>query len=134
MTVDGRVLMVGSRGRCRGGTGGRSSLLDGGVRLIFEGLVTSRPGIRRGSLSRCGRGRRVPVAHSGLASLAQRCWAFLGARARPGNVRARSWGVLGSGIEVGGLPEESGELARDGDRDHASGLATLLVQVLPALV
>jgi len=51
LMVGCRMPMVGSRGRCRGRTGGRSSLLDGGVRLICEGLATSRPGIRRGSLS-----------------------------------------------------------------------------------
>src|SRR5947209_16349522 len=119
------MWMVRSRGRCRGGTGGRSSLLDGGVRLIFEGLATSRPGIRRGSLSRSGRGRLVPVAHSRTASLARRCWAFLGARARPGNVPGAIVGVLRSGIEGGCLPEECCELARDGDRDDAGGFAPL---------
>ena len=31
-------------------------------------------------------------------------------------------------------PRECGELARDGDRDDAGGLAALVVQVLPALV
>jgi hypothetical protein len=42
--------------------------------------------------------------------------------------------VLRSGIEGGGLPQERGELAGDGDRDHAGWLAPLVVQVLPALV
>ena len=71
-------------GSSRGGTSGRSSLIDCAVRLIFEGS-TSRPGIRRGSLSRNGRGRCEPAAHSRSASLARRVWASLNARARPGN-------------------------------------------------
>ena len=122
-----------SRGRCRGGTGGRSSLVDCGVRLIFEGWVTSRPGIRRGSLSRRGRHRRVPVTRSFVASLVRRFWAFLGARARPGSVPGA---IVATGglVKRGGLPEESGEFSGNGDRDHAGGLFPLAVKVLPALV
>ena len=117
-------------GRWRGGTSGRSSLVDCGVRLIFEGLATSRPGVRRGSLSRSGRGQRVLAAHSADAGLARRCWAFLGARARPGNVPgARVWGFSVKGC---GLPEERGELASARDRDDAGWLAAVAVQVLPA--
>jgi hypothetical protein len=37
-------------------------------------------------------------------------------------------------VKRGGLPAECGELARDGDRDDAGGLAPLVVQVLPARV
>src|SRR5215211_537247 len=119
------------RGRCRGGTGGRSSLVDCGVRLIFEGF-TSRPGIRRGSPSSSGLGRRGPDTHSHFASLARRSWAFLGARARPGNVPGAVVGV--GSVKRGGLPEECGEFACAGDRDDAGGLAALRAQVLPALV
>jgi len=49
-------------GRWRGGTSGRSSLVDCGVRLIFEGL-TSRPGVRRGSLSTWRARPAGPAAH-----------------------------------------------------------------------
>src|SRR5579863_2787764 len=117
-------MVVGARGlarlgRCRGGTSGRSSLVEGGVRLIFEGL-TSRPGIRRGSPSRNGRGRRVPAAHSRPASLARRVWAFLGARARPDSVPGA---IVVVSVKGGGLPEERGEFACDRDRDDAGGLA-----------
>ena len=58
--------------------------------------------------------------------------AFLGARARPGNVPGAV--VMIGSVKRGCLPEETGELARDGDRDDAGGLAPLVVQVLPALV
>jgi hypothetical protein len=75
-------------GRWRDGTSGRSSLIDGGVRLIFEGL-TSRPGVRRGSPSSGGRGRPGPVAHSRLASLARRSWASLVLVRVPAASRAR---------------------------------------------
>src|SRR6478672_9631683 len=118
-------------GRCRGGTGGRSSLVDCGVRLIFEGF-TSRPGFRRGSPSLVGRGRPGPVARVLVASLARRLWAFLGARARPGSVPGAMIGV--GLVKRGGLPEERGELARDRDRDDAGGLASLAAEVLPALI
>ncbi len=95
MTVGGRMSLLGSRGRCRGRTGGRSSLLEGGVRLIFEGLATCYLKTRYccGSLSSDGAagGCRLPIV--GSASLARRCWAFLGARARPGKVPRRSWGA-----------------------------------------
>jgi hypothetical protein len=87
--------------RSRGGTGGRSSLVDCGVRLIFEGLGTSRPGIRRGSLSRNGRDQPELAAHSRNASLARRSWAFLGARARPGNARGVAVTGTGSVTDIG---------------------------------
>src|ERR1019366_7883230 len=54
------------------------------------------------------------------------------ARGRPGSVPgAVVW--VGS-VKGGGLPQERGELAGAGDRDHSGGLASLLAQVLPALV
>ena len=131
--VGGRMLLVGSRGRCRGGTGGRSSLLDGGVRLIFEGLATSRPGIGRGSLSSVGRGRRVPVADSRQreprATVLDLGWCSCSPRQRPGAIV-----VVVRSVKGGGLPEECGEFAGDRDRDDAGGLAALVVQALPALV
>ena len=37
-------------------------------------------------------------------------------------------------VKCGGLPEERGQLARAGDRDHAGRLASLVVEVLPAVV
>src|SRR5579862_5210281 len=128
MVVGARGLA--RRGRCRGGTSGRSSLIDGGVRLIFEGL-TSRPGIRRGSPSRNGRGRRVPVAHSRHREPGATCVGLPVARARPGSVPGA---VVVVSVKGGGLPEECGEFAGDGDRDDAGGLAPLAVEVLPALV
>src|SRR3954463_811866 len=131
----------GGGGRARGaawsGGGGegrsrRSSLGDGGVRLIFEGS-TSRPGIRRGSLSRSGRRRPVgPAARSSVASLARRSWAFVVLVRAPAASPGAVVGVRS--VKRGGLPEECGELARAGDRDDAGGLAPLVVEVLPALV
>jgi hypothetical protein len=59
-------------------------------------------------------------------------WAFLGARARPGSVPGAI--VVVSSVKGGGLPEESGEFARDGDRDDAGGLAAWFAEVLSALV
>ena len=75
----------------------------------------------------------MPVAHSSVASLLRRWWAFLAARARPGSVLGAIGGVSRS-VKRGGLPEERGEFARDGDRDHAGALFAFGVQVLPALV
>src|SRR3954471_598428 len=118
-------------GGCRGGTGGRSSLVDGGVRLIFEGL-TSRPGVRRGSLSNSGRGRWGPAAHSWCREPRATVVGLPGARARPGSVPAAA--AVGESIKSCGLPEERGELACDGDRDYAGGLSAVVVQMLPALV
>ena len=118
-------------GRCRGGTGGRSSLIDCGVRLIFEGL-TSRPGVRRGSLSRNGRCRRgrLPIVESRASrDGAGPSWVLVRA---PAASRARSSGLWS--VKGGGLPEERGELAGARDRDDAGGLAPLMVQVRPALV
>src|SRR3954467_1380226 len=117
-------------GCCRGGTSGRSSLVDGGVRLIFEGL-TSRPGVRRGSLSRSGRGRPLgPVARSSRREPRATVVGLPGARARPGSVPGAMVGVWS--VKRGGLPAEGDELAGAGDRDDAGGLAALVVQVLPA--
>jgi hypothetical protein len=50
-------------------------------------------------------------------------------RQRPGAIV----GVLRL-VKGGGLPEERGELAGDGDRNDAGGFASLVVQTLPALV
>src|SRR5215211_6609764 len=118
-------------GRWRGGTGGRSSVVDCGVRLIFEGS-TSRPGVRRGSPSKSGRCQRcwLPI----VLSRASRdgdgpSWVLVRAPAAP---RARL-SVRGS-VKGGGLPAEGGELARDRDRDHAGGLAPPVSQLLPARV
>jgi hypothetical protein len=47
-------------GRCRGGTSGRSSLSTAGSDS-YTRAVTSRPGIRRGSPSKSGRGRPQAV-------------------------------------------------------------------------
>ena len=118
-------------GRWRGGTSGRSSLIDGDVRLIFEGF-TSRPGVRRGSLSRSGRGRPGSVAHSRTASLRATVLGLPGARARPDSVPGAIVGVWS--VKGCGLPEERGEFACARDRDDTGGLAPLDVQVLPALV
>src|SRR5919197_1016866 len=76
-------------------------------------------------------GRRWRGAGGGGQAEGPEWWAFLGARARPGSVPGAVVGVR-SDIERGGLPAERGELARDGDRDHAGGLASLVVQVPPA--
>jgi putative transposase len=69
---DRRRLTVGwlaLSGRCRGGTSGRSSLSTAGSDS-YTRAGTSRPGIRRGSPSKSGRGRpQGSVAHSELASL-----------------------------------------------------------------
>ena len=48
-------------GHSRGGTSARSSVVDCGVSLIFEGF-TLRPGIRRRLPSKHGRCRPGPVA------------------------------------------------------------------------
>ena len=78
------------------------------------------PGFVAARCLRSGRGQRVLAAHSADAGLARRCWAFLGARARPGNVPgARVWGFSVKGC---GLPEERGELASARDRDDAGWL------------
>src|SRR6266511_2783619 len=115
--------------RCRGGTSGRSSLVDCVVRLIFEGF-TSRPGVRRGSPSRNGRGR-CAAAHSRRREPRATVLGLPGARVRPGSAAGA---IVVVSVKRGGLPEECGELARAGDRDHSGRLAPLLVEVLPALV
>ncbi len=81
-------------GRSRGGTGGRSSLIDCGVRLIYEGF-TSRPGVRRGSPSRNGHCQPMGLAaHRAFASLRATVLGLPGARARPENVPGAMVGVL----------------------------------------
>src|SRR5579875_3357494 len=86
---------------------------------------------------RSGRGQRVLVAHSRQREPRATVLSLPGCscspRQRPGAI---VWvvGVLRSGIEGGGLPEERGELACDRDRDDTGGLASLVVQVGPALV
>jgi hypothetical protein len=80
-------------GRWRGGTGGRSSLIDCGVRLICEGF-TSRPGVRRGSPSKHGRCQPEGLAaHRAFASLRATVLGLPGARARPGSVPGAMVGV-----------------------------------------
>jgi hypothetical protein len=120
--------------RCRGAGGAAraegSSRLRG-VRLIFEGL-TSRPGVRRGSPSRNGRGRPGPAAHSRSREPSATVRGLPVARTRPGNVAGAVVGVVS--VKGGGLPAERGELARAGDRDDAGGLAPLVVRVRRALV
>jgi len=136
LVVGGRVCMVGSLGWSRGGTSGRFGLLDGGVRLIFEGwgvaTCTSRPCIRRGSLSGSGRGQRVLVAHSRQREPRATVLSLPGCscspRQHPGTI------VIDGSVKGGGLPEKRGELTGDSDCDHTGGLAALVVQVLPALV
>ena len=119
-------------GRCRGGTGGRSSLIEGRCQTDIRGLSTSRPCIRRGSPSKDGRHRPGPAAHGGNASPRATRPGLPVARARPGNVPGAIVGVFS--VKGGGLPEERGELARDGDRHHAGGLAAPEAQVRPALI
>jgi hypothetical protein len=122
------VLLV-RAGRCRSGTGGRSSVIDCGIRLIFEGS-SSRPGVRRGSPSKSGHGRtsRLPI----VLSRASRdgggpsCVLVLA----PTASRARS--SVRQSVKGGGLPEEGGEFAGDRDRVHAGGLAPLISEVLHA--
>ena len=133
MTPARRRTTAGSAlpGRSRGGTGGRSSPVDCGVRLIFEGF-TSRPGVRRGSPSRSGHGRPDPAAHSRRREPRAAVVGLPVARARPGSVPVALFG-RGS-VKGGGLPEESGKLACAGDHDDTGVLAAAVVQVHPALV
>ena len=96
----GRMLMVRSRGRCRGGTGGRSSLFDGGVRLIFEGLVTSRPvfvAARCLGAGAAGRGRLPIVEPRASRDGAGPSWVLVLA---PAASRARSLGCGGQTSRV----------------------------------
>src|SRR5215204_4373153 len=129
-------------GRWRGGTSGRSSAVDCGVRLIFEGL-TSRPGLRRGSLSRSGRGRRLPVAHSSSREPRATVVGLLCARARPDSVAGALVGVCsvkgggeggGRGAGVGwGWPARVGAAGgAPSDLDDARVLACLAARELLA--
>ena len=89
--VFGSCLVSGVAGRCRGGTGGRSSLVDRWVRLIFEGWLPQDP-VRRGSPPRIGRG--PPVAGLPIAAVrepADGAWAFLVLVRAPAARRARWW-------------------------------------------
>ena len=119
-------------GRWRGGTGGRSSLIDCGVRLIFEGLLPQDPVFVAARCLVTGAASGRLAAHSRSRASVRRLWAFLVLVRAPAASRARSSGVWL--VKGGGLPAERGELAGARDRDHTGGLAALVVEVLPALV
>ena len=106
-------------------------MIDGGVRLIFEGL-TSRPGIRRGSLSRSGRGRRcrLPI----VGSRASRDGVGLpGCSCAPRQRPGRGRGGCGQS-RVAASQRNAASSRATAIATTPAGLRRCVAEVLPALV